>query len=186
MFSSLQSYGWMEVSIFVNLHQSLFIISGFSPVSVRRHTRPHIVALIRSLARLPPPRRYHSFVHSFIHFQAQFNLATVGQFLPCSLFPSQQPSPPPPSPSWNNTRPSQSINFTNANGIAIVIVIPTPIDDKNKGVVDRSSTVVARDVLERAAAANEGNYSASPSCSWQQSAGGGAAGGTAGCRHAGQ
>ena len=35
-----------------------------------------------------------------------------------------------------------------------------PVDDKNKGVVDRSSTVVARDVLERAAAANanEGNH----------------------------
>ena len=189
MVSSLHLYGWTEVSIFVNLHQSLFIISGFSRVSIRRY----INALVRSLAC---PRRAdiihssftHSFIHSFFHFQAQFNLATVGQFLPCSFFPSQ-PSPPPPSPSWKNTRPSQSINFTTADGIAIIIIIiiiiiimPTPndrfflrpsapIDDKNKGVVDRSSTVVARDVLERAAAANEGNYSASPSCSWQQSAG---------------
>ena len=72
--------------------------------------------------------------------------------------PSLQPS----SPSWEiplqpsnhpsirtHIRPSLSQHHNTAG--------TESAEDKNKGVVDRSSTVVARDVLERAAAANEGN-----------------------------
>lgn len=89
-----------------------------------------------------------------------FKLDTVCQFLSCSL-----------SPHFNLIHPLHPLGkypyihpFTTTPPESIPTNAPTT-DDKSKGVVDRSSTVVARDVVERAAAANSGNCPQIPASS---------------------